>query len=67
MSEEDDDPEIPENGPSIDLELYELSVSVDGVPGDDLDDVRETATETMEFLVEKHFEVERGPDDLDRY
>lgn len=72
MADETDDPDEEQSGPtngspSVALELYDLSVTVDGGPEDDLDDLQESATDLMDYLVEQHFDLEDGPDDRDRF
>lgn len=63
-----DDPDDASNSSArVTLELYDLSVEVDGAPDDDLDDVEATATELMDYLVEQHYALEQGPDDRDRF
>ena len=63
-----DDPDDASNSSArVTLELYDLSVEVDGAPDDDLDDVEATATELMDYLVEQHYALEQGTDDRDRF
>lgn len=66
MSDDSDD-DTPSGSASVSLELYDLSVTVDGAPGDDLDDLEGSATDLMDYLVEKHYDLEDGPDDRDRF
>ena len=49
--------------PTVELSLYQLSVSVAGRSDDDLADVQSTAGELMDFLVERAETLEEAPDD----
>jgi hypothetical protein len=48
--------------PSVDLSLYEMSVSVDGRSSDSVEDVEETARRLMDYLVEQAHQLEDAPD-----
>jgi hypothetical protein len=52
-----------ETVPSVDLDLYDLSVRVSGQATDDLDAVEDTARSLMEYLVEQAHALENRPDD----
>jgi hypothetical protein len=61
-----DDPEDgngTETVPSVELDLYDLSVRVSGQATDDLDAVEGTARSLMEYLVEQAHALEDSPDD----
>jgi hypothetical protein len=49
--------------PTVELSLYQLSVSVAGRSDDDLADVQSTASELMDFLVDRAETLEEDPDD----
>ena len=61
--DEADDGNGTETVPSVDLDLYDLSVRVSGQATDDLDAVEETARSLMEYLVEQAHALEDSPDD----
>lgn len=68
MAEDEATADASENGSaSVELDLYDLSVRVDGGPEDDLEDLETSATDLMEYLVDKHYDLENGPDDRDRF
>ncbi|MFB6281090.1 MAG: hypothetical protein ABEH40_03630 [Haloferacaceae archaeon] len=49
--------------PTVDLDLYQLSVSVSGQAEDDLGDVEATARKLMEYLVDQAERLEERPDE----
>ncbi|MFB6302487.1 MAG: hypothetical protein ABEH78_06470 [Haloferacaceae archaeon] len=49
--------------PTVDLDLYQLSVSVSGQAEDELTDVEETARRLMEYLVDQAERLEERPDE----
>lgn len=49
--------------PTVDLELYQLTVSVSGQADDELADVEETARGLMAYLVDQSQRLEERPDD----
>jgi hypothetical protein len=53
----------PDTVPTVDLDLYQLSVSVGGQAEDDLADVEETARELMTYLVDQAERLEERPDE----
>ena len=63
--EPDDRPD--ENGtdtvPAVDLDLYQLSVSVSGQDEDELEDVEAVARRMMEYLVDQSERLEERPDE----
>lgn len=66
-SEAADDHEKPDDtsadsAPSVELELYQLSVSVTGKSADDLSDVEESAVRLLEELVDTAEQLEDSPD-----
>jgi hypothetical protein len=52
-----------ETVPSVELDLYDLSVRVSGQATDDLDAVERTARSLMAYLVEEAHALEDRPDD----
>ena len=52
-----------ETVPTVDLDLYQLSVSVTGRSDDELGDVEDTARRLMEYLVGQSAHLEEHPDD----
>lgn len=48
--------------PTVDLDLYQLSVSVSGQAEDELDEVEETARRLMEYLVDQSARLEERPE-----
>ena len=48
--------------PHVELGLYELSVRVSGQSDDELEDVEESATRLMEFLIDQAKQLEDQPD-----
>lgn len=51
-----------ETVPHVELGLYELSVRVSGQSDDELEDVEESATRLMEFLIDQAKQLEDQPD-----
>ncbi|MFB6080018.1 MAG: hypothetical protein ABEJ81_03295 [Haloferacaceae archaeon] len=49
--------------PAVDLDLYQLSVSVSGQAEDELEDVEATARRLMEYLVDQSERLEERPDE----
>jgi hypothetical protein len=65
--EVDDAAENGENGgdetvPAVEIELYQLSVSVSGQSDDSLEDIEGTARRLMDYLVEQAQSLEDAPD-----
>jgi hypothetical protein len=52
-----------ETVPTVELDLYDLSVRVSGQSTDDLDTVGDTAREMMDYLVDRAKALEDAPDD----
>ncbi len=52
-----------ETVPTVELDLYDISVRVSGQSTDDLDTVGDTAREMMDYLVDRAKELEDAPDD----
>lgn len=65
--EDGDGDALSDGSPSVELELYDLSVRVDGGPDGDLETVHDRATDLMDYLVDRHYDLEKGPDDRDRF
>jgi hypothetical protein len=61
--ESPDDDADPDTVPEVKLTLYQLSVGVTGQATDDLEDVEDSATRLMDYLVEKAGDLEDHPDD----
>ncbi|KAB1196173.1 MULTISPECIES: hypothetical protein [Haloferax] len=51
-----------ETVPHVELSLYELSVRVSGQSDDKLEDVEQSATRLMEFLIDQTKQLEDQPD-----
>ncbi|MFB6304529.1 MAG: hypothetical protein ABEH47_05135 [Haloferacaceae archaeon] len=51
-----------ETVPSVDLNVYQLSVSVSGRSDDDLAEVEETARRLMDYLVDRAERLEEHPE-----
>jgi len=60
--EADDEENGDETVPAVDLDLYQLSVSVSGQSTDSVEDVEATARRLMDYLVEQAKSLEEGPD-----
>ncbi|AUV81914.1 hypothetical protein C2R22_09845 [Salinigranum rubrum] len=52
-----------ETVPTVELDLYDLSVRVSGQSTDDLDAVGDAARDMMDYLVDRAKELEDSPDD----
>ena len=52
-----------ETVPTVELELYELTVRLSGRSDDDLTDVEETAKRLLDYLVRNAGRLEEHPDD----
>ena len=52
-----------ETVPSVELELYELTVRLSGRSDDDLTDVEESAKRLLDYLVQNARHLEDHPDD----
>jgi hypothetical protein len=61
--EENDEGDGDETVPTVELDLYDLSVRVSGQSTDDLDAVEDTARSLMDYLVERAHALEDRPDD----
>ena len=57
------DPDEDRTVPTVELELYELTVRLSGRSDDDLTDVEETAKRLLDYLVQNAGRLEDHPDE----